>query len=172
LKSITLLRHAKAVPFEDGIDDHARPLNARGRAAASAIGQERSLLLPELVLCSGARRTRETWDLIRQSWTTPPPAEITDALYLVEAPALMAMLMDLPPKFRSVWIIGHNPGLHDLARQFARRAPATPAGAALEQHFPTAARATFAVDADRWAALAEAPCRLTAYVIPDRQNTK
>ena len=63
LKKLTLLRHAKAVPALPGIDDHARPLNGRGRRAAAQVGIETAGARPDLVLCSSATRTRETWEL-------------------------------------------------------------------------------------------------------------
>jgi phosphohistidine phosphatase len=172
LKSITLLRHAKAVPYEEGVDDHARPLNPRGRAAATAIGRERGLSLPDFVLCSSARRTRETWELIRQGWEAPPASEITDDLYMADLPDLLRRIATLPAGLESVWLIGHNPGLHDLARHFARNAPLTAAASELDRHFPTAARAVLIADADRWPDAEDASCRLAAFVLPEREDSK
>ncbi len=148
-KKLTLLRHAKAVPALPGIDDHARPLNGRGRRAAAQVGIETAGARPDLVLCSSAVRTRETWEIASRAWEALPPVLIEDGLYLAEPQALLARLRGLSSTIGHVWVVGHNPGLHDLAAELAQGVAAVP-------DFPTAARARVEFAAEDWSALGTA----------------
>jgi phosphohistidine phosphatase len=161
LKKLTLLRHAKAVPALPGVDDHARPLNGRGRRAAAQVGIETAGARPDLVLCSTAVRTRETWEMLNRAWEALPPVLIEDALYLAEPEALLARLRALPATLDHAWLIGHNPGLHDLAAELAH-------GVAPVTDFPTAARARLEFDAADWAALGTAAARRVDVFLPAR----
>lgn len=160
-----LLRHAKSGRNE-GLEDRDRTLSKRGREAARAIGKR----LPDtigqidLVLCSSSVRTRETADLVLAAYTKPPRTLFEDALYLVGDGALIRRLRRLDEACGSVLVIGHNPGLHQLAVTLA--APKSPQFAALaDGKFPTTARASLEIDSD-WAALERGRNRLVAYVTP------
>ena len=78
-----LLRHAKSSWTDPGLDDLDRSLNARGLRAAAAIGRfmRQSKLMPELVLCSPARRARETWKLVAEELRTAPRVIIDEGIY-------------------------------------------------------------------------------------------
>ncbi|HEV2675911.1 MAG TPA: histidine phosphatase family protein [Aliidongia sp.] len=161
---LTLLRHAKAVPALSGIDDHARPLNERGRRAAGQVGIETAGARPDLVLCSTAARTRETWAILSQAWDLMPPALMEEALYLAEPEALLRRLRRLSPDVGHVWLIGHNPGLHDLANRLAQTADGIgPVG-----NFPTAARARIEFDGAGWNELGHVPVRWLDLCTPER----
>jgi phosphohistidine phosphatase len=158
-----LLRHAKSVR-DEGLEDHERPLSRRGREASRLIG----LSLPaatgplDLVLCSTALRTRETAGLVLAGFTPAPRIHYEDALYLVGAAALLRRLRQLDEPDEAVLLIGHNPGLAELALALA--AENSPRYKALaEGKFPTAARASFRVDG-RWASLERGHNALTDYV--------
>jgi phosphohistidine phosphatase len=135
LKTLYILRHAKAAP-EDRDGDVDRPLTKRGRKAAAIMGEYLAGLEvpPGLVLCSTAVRTRETLDEILPS-LEPMKILFEDALYLAGAGRLIDRLQRLPEQAASVLLIGHNPGLHQLAASLAGEA------AALAEGFPTAALA-------------------------------
>ncbi len=156
-KKLTLLRHAKAVNALPGMDDHARMLNGRGRAAAAQVGIETVGARPDLVLCSDAVRTRETWEILCQAWVILPQVQFEAALYLAEADALLARLRQIAPDIGHVWLIGHNPGLEQLA-------------SALSGQFTgltTAARTRIEFEAD-WRALDPAAVRRADYFTPAR----
>lgn len=158
-----LLRHAKSSWKED-VEDHQRPLNKRGREAARRIGQ----LLPgavgsvDLVLCSSAMRTRQTLDLALAGFAAWPPCLVEDGLYLADCDKLLARLRRLDESIGNVLLIGHNPGLHELAAALAESGT-KPSRALVSGKFPTAARASFAI-ATRWAGLADARHRVLDYV--------
>lgn len=119
IKKLTLLRHAKAVAALPGMDDHARMLNGRGRAAAAQVGIETAGARPDLVLCSDAVRTRETWEILSHTWDLLPPVLFEATLYLAEADTLLGRLRRIEPETGHVWLIGHNPGLEELAGELS-----------------------------------------------------
>jgi phosphohistidine phosphatase len=164
MKTLTLLRHAKAVEATTMASDHERPLRPRGLRDALAVGCETKA--PDLVLCSTAVRTRETLAMLSEGWATAPRTLYEDALYLASAQTLYRLIERLDTADGSVWLIGHNPGIHDLARRLAGVAIGQGRHPALMAHFPTSARATFTIDADDWADLALAPITLTGFAVP------
>jgi phosphohistidine phosphatase len=158
-----LLRHAKSDRDQE-VEDKERHLNRRGREAARRVGES----LPEavgpldLVLCSSAVRTRETADLALARYASPPRVRYEDALYLAGAAALLRRLRQLDETAGAVLVIGHNPGLYELAALLA--APLSPQYRDLaDGKFPTAARASFEVDAN-WASLDRGRHALIDYV--------
>ncbi len=158
-----LLRHAKST-YPDGIDDADRPLSRRGREAARRVGKSLPSALGgvDLVLCSTAARTRETAALVLAGIAPPPRILYDEALYLAGAGTLLRRLRQLDESAGSVMVIGHNPGLHELALILA--AADSPRYRALAAgKFPTTARASFAI-AQPWASLGRSPHQLTDYV--------
>jgi phosphohistidine phosphatase len=158
-----LLRHAKS-SWKDDVEDRERPLNRRGREAARLVGQH----LPatagaiDLVLCSSAVRTRETLDLVLAGFAPRPRCVIEDGLYLADRDELIERLQQLAESDFNVLMIGHNPGIHELAVALAE--PDSPHARALTSgKFPTAARVSLCV-ANRWAALGGTRHRLVDYV--------
>ena len=169
MRQLLLLRHAKSSWDDPGLSDHARPLNARGRRAAAAVaGAMRDLgLQPDLVLVSSARRTLQTLEAL-MPFDDNALVEPMDALYLAPASSLLEGMRKVPETVRSVLVIGHNPGLHELALTLAGEAAAPGAkGAAgrLAEGFPTAALAEFTV-AVPWGAVAEGSGRLVRFLSP------
>jgi phosphohistidine phosphatase len=116
MHQLLLLRHAKSSWDDRGIEDHERPLNPRGRAAAAAMRQAmRDVgLAPDLVLVSTARRTRETVEAL-EPWDDSPLIEPMAGLYLASAAQLMEAVREVRSTVRSLLVVGHNPGLHDFA---------------------------------------------------------
>jgi phosphohistidine phosphatase len=116
----------------------------------------------DLVLCSSALRTRETATLALAGFAPPPTVLFEDALYLAGPAALLKRLVQVDERAGAVLVIGHNPGLHELA--LALSLPEGPGYRALSQgKFPTMARASFVVEGT-WAALGKQRHRLVDYV--------
>jgi phosphohistidine phosphatase len=133
---VYLLRHAKSSWKEHGLADHDRPLAPRGRRAAKAIGRylREHDFEPELVLCSTAARARETLERVDPGGEHHFEAD----LYAADAATLLARLQKV--RAQSVMLIGHNPGIQDLAIGLARDARE------LEEKFPTGALAMIKFD--------------------------
>src|ERR1700760_453021 len=116
MRQLLLLRHAKSSADNASMPDRDRPLNARGRRSAALMRQAMLDLglVPDVVLVSTSRRTQETLELL-EPWDEAPWIEAMDPLYLANPIQLMAALHGVAETVRSVLLIGHNPGLHDLA---------------------------------------------------------
>jgi phosphohistidine phosphatase len=146
-----LLRHAKSSWKDASLPDHDRPLAPRGRKASKAIGRylRDHDIEPELVLCSSATRARQTLERLGPAGVD---ARIEPELYGASARELLERVRSLPEEVASVMLIGHNPGMQQLAYQLA----------GLDDKFPTAALATF--ECSRWRTLDQA--ELIDYVRP------
>ena len=166
MRTLILFRHAKSSWTNSGLGDFDRPLSERGVKAAprmaAYIGEQG--LVPDLVLCSAARRARDTLDLARPSWMPQPRIDLVKALYLAEAPTLLALVHDTPPETHRLMIIGHNPGLQNFALTLIDRD--APEAGPIARKFPTAAIAVIRFDIPDWAAVRPGGGHLTAFVTP------
>lgn len=160
---LLLLRHAKSSWDEPSLPDRERPLSKRGRLAAERMGAHlrNEGLVPSLVLCSSSRRTQETLERLDLGDTE---ARFEDALYGAGEQELLSRLRDVTAGAVSVAVIGHNPGMHDLAIELAGSDLGEPA-ARVREKFPTGAVAVFEVDG-AWRDLAPGRTRLTSFVVP------
>jgi phosphohistidine phosphatase len=153
--SLMLLRHAKASLADTGQADLDRPLNERGKRAAVAVGRYMAShsLAPQLVLCSPARRTRETWGLVAGELPATPEVLFTPEIYdSGNGTALMECLRHKAGTAQSVLLVGHNPSIGELAQTLS----GTGSGKLrerLEKKYPTAALAVFSIDLGNWESL-------------------
>jgi phosphohistidine phosphatase len=171
MKRLYILRHAKAAPGEPGQDDHARALTLRGVADAEAVARYLHKNEAELdrVLVSTSARTVQTADLVLRALAMPPRADYRDALYLAEAGKILAMIQGLPAKTGAVMVIGHNPGLEELATLLARepvRRKERERRDVLEEKFPTCALAVLDFDITRWRDIQPGEGKLVDFVRP------
>jgi phosphohistidine phosphatase len=164
MNRVYLLRHAKSSWKVAGVADHDRPLAPRGRRAAKAIARHllEEGIEPELVLCSTARRARETLERIEPALGTPV-VRFESALYGASAAMLLERLHGVGDDVGSVLLIGHNPAVHMLALDLAGPAPAP---RELAGKFPTAGLAMFVFPGSSWRALAPGTAELTEFVRP------
>jgi phosphohistidine phosphatase len=164
MRRLYLLRHAKSSWKDTSLPDHDRPLAGRGRRAAKAIASHlrEQGIEPELLLCSTARRARETLDRIEPGLGTPT-IRVERELYAASAPTLLERLRSVPDTVESVMLIGHNPGLQDLAADLARPSPTV---SELATKYPTAALATLVFPASSWKELDHDSAELVALVRP------
>jgi phosphohistidine phosphatase len=111
-----LLRHAKSDWNDPTLPDHERPLNARGRREAEQLRRhvETTGLRLDLVLCSSALRTRETWAAVQPGLAIQPKVRIVSEIYDATARELLDVIHTVDPEVASVLVVGHNPGTADL----------------------------------------------------------
>ena len=166
MRQLLLLRHAKSSWDDPRLSDHGRPLSARGREAAASVREAmlRLALAPDVVLVSSSRRTLQTLEALLP-WPETPIIEPMDALYLATAPQLFAVLNNVAETVRSLMLIGHNPGLHELALALTGSASAPDDARRLAARYPTAALAEFAVPGP-WRTLAPGGARLVRFLCP------
>ncbi len=115
-RTLVILRHAKAAN-PDGLPDLERPLTDRGHADAAVAGAWliHSDLAPDLVLCSPARRTRQTWHGVAVALSSEPPVRFENQLYGAPVRTLLATVRAADEGAATVLLIGHNPGLSELS---------------------------------------------------------
>jgi phosphohistidine phosphatase len=116
-KRLYLLRHAKSSWDDPGVEDHDRPLNPRGRDAARRLATHFRIsgIRPDLVLCSSAARAVETLAPISEAVGLHERTRIDTGIYGASAGQLLERLRELDDRVGSVLVIGHNPGLQELA---------------------------------------------------------
>ena len=166
---LVILRHAKSSWDDPAEDDFDRPLNARGRKAAPEAGEmlRAMKIAPDLILCSPAKRTRETLDLALPEIVSAKKPKITydERLYLATAPALLECLRDTGHDAASIVLIGHNPGLHSLAVALAGTGEQELL-AEMSEKFPTAAIAVLSFDGSEWRKVTPGSGQLQAFWTP------
>src|SRR5215510_14915820 len=174
-RTLVLFRHAKSA-WPD-VADHDRPLARRGIRAAPAMGRwlREAGLLPGQVLCSTARRARETWQFAQAGLAATPPVTFDARIYEAAATDLLAVIREVPAATGTLLLIGHNPAIEDLALLLAAPPDAAagsgPGGSRpgdlerMRAKFPTAAIAVLGL-AGTWPGLAPGRARLTAFVTP------
>jgi phosphohistidine phosphatase len=160
---LLLLRHAKSSWDDAELDDHDRPLAPRGRRAAERVGERLrdAQLAPDLVVCSTAARTRQTLELLGLE---DPEVRFEKRLYGAGEDELLDLVRGLDDAAETVLVIGHNPGMQELALRLAAAASG-PDAEHLRERFPTAALAVYESEGG-WAALADGRGRLRSYVTP------
>ncbi len=166
--TLLLLRHAKSSWDHSNLDDFERPLADRGRQAAPLMGRylAKHHLQPDLILCSSAMRTQQTLELVRASFSGCEPAvRYEDDLYLAPSSNLLGHLKRVSQRWKRVLLVGHNPGMQELAVRLA--GSGDPAALrAMSEKYPTAGLAVFTFDAARWSEIAAQTGRLVSFVTP------
>lgn len=166
MKRLYLVRHAKAK--RDDSEDIGRPLSKRGRGDAARIAKWmlRRGAVPELVLCSPARRTEETWTLLSARLDHECELRLLKSLYNATQSTLLARIRSVPASVQSILVVGHNPGLEHLALRLAGRGSNRRAHAKLQKKLPAGAVAAFEADLAGWRDLGEGTARLVALTKP------
>ena len=155
-----LLRHAKSDWADEGLPDKERPLAPRGIKAARQLAarlKEKPIEV-DLVLCSTARRTRETLELTRPG-LGKAEIKFEDGLYGAGAEELIARLRRVPKKVGAVLVIGHNPGIEEGAWLLLGpdRAPG---------HFPTGALVSMRFAVEDWRSIPEGGAESLGFITP------
>ena len=172
MKTLYLLRHAKSSWAAPDQTDHERPLNERGRKAATAMGRYlRSLPShPTMVLASTARRVSETLELLLLEMPEGITVIRDRNLYLAPAKRLLSRLHSTYEKSSTILIVGHNPGIHEFALQLSDELDDEAAPDALKRlknSYPTAALTMIRFpDAKFWREVGYGQGRLVSFTRP------
>jgi phosphohistidine phosphatase len=167
---LMLLRHAKS-SWPAGMHDAERPLSDRGEAAARLMGgyMAHHALIPDRVLCSPARRTRDTWAGIWAAIAVQSPAAVDivfdGRLYGATRHGILSVIRDQDDTVRTLLLLGHNPGLQEAA-ELLIAAGDVDLRERLREKFPAAALAVLDFTLDRWNRVHERSGRLDRFVTP------
>jgi phosphohistidine phosphatase len=167
MRRLLLFRHAKAERGAPGTSDKARELMPGGRDDAAAMGRyiARHRFRPDLALVSPSTRTRETWQAMEPSIGQPAQAEFDERIYAATPQALLEVLKDAPAEAGTLMLVGHNPGLHELAVLLMATGDVD-TRERLREKFPTSALAILDFALDRWSDLHPRSGRLERFVSP------
>jgi phosphohistidine phosphatase len=163
---LLLFRHAKTAR-EAGGGDHDRPLTKRGEEDSKRIGRYLTdeQLLPDLVVASDSRRTRQTLDLALKAANQSPSTRLDRTVYLAEPHTLLHLVRQTPAGVRTLMLIGHNPGMAELATLLTGFGDRY-AFIRMSTKFPTAGLAVLDFAVASWADIAEHNGRLERFVTP------
>ena len=167
MKTLVLLRHAKSAWDNADLPDIDRPLSPRGQKAAPAMGErlKKAGYHPDLVLCSTAKRARETLDLIAGSLPKKVKVQHLKELYMAVPREMLNVVVKVADGAETVMLIGHNPGIGSLAGWLAGEGDSE-ALSKIRRKFPTAAAAVITFDVARWSDVAGEGGVLTAFMRP------
>ena len=166
MKRLWLLRHAKSSWDAPNLPDRLRPLAPRGVRAAKAMARHMRAagVDPDLVLCSPARRAVQTCEGVAPGVPPDTAVEIDEAVYHAEGDELLDRLRQVPSGIGSVLLVGHNPGLQDLAVELVGSGDPG-LRERLVTKFPTGALATIEVQGE-WHELTWGAATLVAVIVP------
>lgn len=164
---LLLLRHAKSSWNDPAAEDFDRPLNARGRAAAPVMGSHVAALglTPDRILCSSARRTRETLALLLPYFDDDVDIRVTHDLYMAGEDRMIDQIRAHGGTAATLLVIAHNPGLQETAVALAGSGDAAIL-TAFGEKFPTAGLAVIDFPAVKWVDLESKSGKAIAFLKP------
>jgi phosphohistidine phosphatase len=167
MRRLLLFRHAKAERSEPGERDQTRVLTERGRKDAATIGvyMVSHGLVPDRVVVSPAARTQETWKYAGNAFDHTPAAKTTEQLYDATASAILDMIKATPASAHTLLVLGHNPGLHELAVMLIASGDIE-IRERLGEGFPTSGLAILDFPIDDWSKLHRQAGRVERFVSP------
>jgi phosphohistidine phosphatase len=168
MKRLTLLRHAKSGDDGTVARDFDRPLNAKGRRAARAIGRHMrdQALRFDAVIASPATRVAETLQEVEAVYGLGLAPHWEKALYLATPDELLDAIHEAPADAESILLVGHNPGLEQLVLKLVPARDAGDARGEVEIKYPTASLAEMTFAVDRWDQVADGGGDLVRFVRP------
>ena len=168
MKRLTLLRHAKSGWDDPVARDFDRPLNAKGRRAARAIGRymRAERLHYDRVTGSPAARVVDTLEELAAELAETIAPAWDKRIYLASAVTLLDLIHEAPDEAESLLLVGHNPGLEDLILMLVPDRSGDAARDMVEEKYPTATIAEISFDVDRWEELKAGAGAITRFVRP------
>jgi phosphohistidine phosphatase len=164
---LLLLRHAKSTWDDEAVADHDRPLNARGRSTLPLMGRHMAVhgLSPQKILCSSARRTRETLAGLLPFFDGDLEVRLTRELYEAGEDRMIDQIRAHGVNARTLLVIGHNPGLQETA--IGLIGSGNPLFLEdIERKFPTAGLAVIDFPAMKWVDVEPKTGRIVAFFRP------
>jgi phosphohistidine phosphatase len=163
MKTLYLLRHAKSSWDDATLPDRERPLEPRGERDAAKMSKHWSQRhdKPDMIVSSPAARALATAKIVAQGLEyKTKKITVADRLYAATEDSLLAVIEGLDDTLGSVMLVGHNPGITELAQHFDSKIA----------HMPTCALAEFSFEAESWAGIGQARPVHTFFGSPKRPS--
>lgn len=167
MHTLCLLRHAKSSWNDPSLSDFDRPLNDRGKDARKLIKRwfKDNKVSPDLVICSPSKRTRETLEPLLDLWKTKPEIVYAEETYEARASDLHEVLRKRAKDARNVLLVGHNPGIQNLALDLIQDGYDKHVKR-LRSKFPTGGIARLTAKPDDWRRMSSGSFRLKDFAVP------
>jgi len=167
MRRLLLFRHAKAERSEPGMEDRARRLVERGRKDAASIGAYMAThaLTPDQVMTSPAARTQETWKFAAAAFKPAPTGAAVERLYDATPHQILDVIKQAPAGAQTLLIVGHNPGLHELAVMLVASGDIE-TREQMREKLPTSGLLIIDFAFDSWAKLHPQSGRLERFITP------
>ena len=168
MRTLMLLRHAKAVPADGKIRDYDRPLASRGQKDAPKIGVYivRHQLQPDCAVVSPSRRTRQTWELLEPALGQRTRANYEERLFDASPQTILEVIQETSTACGTLLLIGHNPSLHRVAAGLIASGDLD-AREHLRENLPTSGLVIIEFPFVDWRKLHAQSGRLTHFVTPN-----
>lgn len=172
MRRLMLFRHAKAERSEPGMEDRARRLIERGRKDAAKVGAYMAThaLIPDWVMASPSARTQETWKFASGAFHPAPAAASVERLYDATPHAILGAIREAPAATHTLLVVGHNPGLHELALLLVASGDIE-TRERLREKLPTSGLVIIDFALDDWGKLHPQSGRLERFVTPKSLST-
>ena len=167
MRRLLLFRHAKTERSEPGMEDRGRKLVERGRKDAASIGAYMAThaLTPDRVMTSPAARTQETWKLAAAAFKPTPAGSAVERLYGATPHEIFDLIKQAPANAHTLLIVGHNPGLHELAQMLVASGNIE-TREQMREKLPTSGLLIIDFAFDEWAKLHPQSGRLERFITP------
>lgn len=169
-RRLVLLRHAQA-EHHGGLSDEMRTLHPSGRRQAAHVGHHLAAagVVPDLVICSIAVRTRQTWELVASALGARPPVEYSEDLYGSGISGTLEIVTGIPKEARTVLVVGHEPVMSGVAYVLAGPGSDSAAVARVRVGVPTGTYSVLEVDRP-WDRLERGSATLTTVFVPPHHH--
>lgn len=171
MKTLYLLRHAQALPSQNG-SDMDRALSPKGLEDALALGgaMAKKGFIPARIACSAAKRTQQTCAQVLSGMEREVHTEFSKVIYTASFGDLLHIVQNTDDAHDSLMIVGHNPTIYEMAVRLAGNGPETVMNGLAEGGYAPATLSVINVDTPRWAEINPAHCAITALLDPIDYN--
>lgn len=162
MKKLYIIRHAKSSWSDETLEDFERGLNKRGKANAPMMGgrlKEKGVM-PDIILSSPAKRAKSTAEIIAKEIGYKKKVLFDENIYEANVDELLKILMALDDKNKTVFLVGHNPSLNDLAQYYLD----------FEENIPTCGVVEIGFESDRWAEIEPKNAKLLFFDYPKKSD--
>ena len=120
MKKLYIIRHGKSSWKDLGLDDFERPLNKRGKHDAPVMGErlKNKNIIPDIILSSPAKRAKMTAEVIAKKVHYNKKISFEKNIYEADKDTLKKIVNNIDDRYNTVFLIGHNPGLNELAEYY------------------------------------------------------